>query len=309
MSRIPIWLQGSAMLSAAAVAWGGMFAVAKPLMAGMDPFILTLMRYGLAAPIFLALLCVLEGRSALAMEGRTLRLWYLGIVGFAGFGLFVLVGLGMTQPEHASVVPATIPLISAVAVALRQRAWPGPRLLAAGALGLAGVMLVVTRGHLGLLVTGGAGRGEALVFAGATCWVVYTLGAAGFSGWSGLRYTALTCALGSLSIAVVELAALAAGMARLPSVATLAAGVPALIYMVIAASIIAVLAWNTGMRALGPARGVLFINLVPVTAFAVATVGGRMPTGSEVAGVVLVIAALVLNSFTMAAPVPALIQA
>ena len=36
---------------------------------------------------------------------------------------------------------------------------------------------------------------------------------------------------------------------------------------------------------------------MPVTAFAIAVVGGRVPVGTELAGVALVIAALVLNSF------------
>jgi drug/metabolite transporter (DMT)-like permease len=293
------------MLAAAAIAWGGMFAVVKPLMAEMDPFTLTLLRYGLTAPIFLVLLVAIEGRRALATEGRMLRLWWLGTLGFAGFGLFAFLGLGTTRPEHASVIPAMMPLITVGVVAMRGRAWPAPRALAAVALGLAGVVLVVTHGEPGTLLTGGAGRGEALVLLGATCWVVYTLGAANFPGWSGLRYTALTCAFGTLSIAVAELVALAAGVATLPAPATLIEAAPAFGYLVLAASVVAVLGWNAGMRALGPARGVLFINLVPVTAFTIAVLGGRVPAGAEIAGVALVIAALVLNSLAPAARAPA----
>ncbi len=301
MPRIPIWLRGAAMLATAAAIWGGMFAVAKPLMAEMDAFTLTLLRYGLAAPFFLALLWAVEGRRALATEGRALRLWWLGTVGFAGFGFLAFIGLGAARPEHASVIPAMMPLISVGVVALRQHAWPAPRALAAVGLGLLGVALVVTHGDPQTLLTGGAGRGEALVLAGATCWVVYTLGAASFPGWSGLRYTALTGAFGTLSIAAVELVALAAGAVTLPAPEALASAVPALIYLVLASSVVAVLGWNAGMRAVGPARGVLFINLVPVTAFAIVVAGGRIPTGSEIAGVALVIAALVLNSLAPAA--------
>jgi hypothetical protein len=55
------------------------------------------------------------------------------------------------------------------------------------------------------------------------------------------------------------------------------------------------------MRAVGPARGVLFISLVPVTAFVVAVLGGRAPAGAELAGVARVVAALVLNSLAPAA--------
>lgn len=305
MPTIPIWLRGGAMLAAAATAWGGMFAVVKPLIAEMDPFTLTLMRYGLTAPVFLMLLVAVEGRRALAMEGRTLRLWWLGTLGFAGFGLFALVGLRTTRSEHAAVIPALMPLISVGVVAMRGRAWPAPRALGAVALGLVGVVLVVTHGEPKTLLTSGAGRGEALVLLGATCWVIYTLGATDFRGWSGLRYTALTCAFGTLSIAAAELVALAAGIAALPAPATLVQAAPGLGYLVLAASIVAVLGWNAGMRAVGPARGVLFINLVPVTAFTIAVLGGRVPAGAEIAGVALVIAALVLNSLAPAARAPA----
>ncbi|MDI3306440.1 MAG: DMT family transporter [Acetobacteraceae bacterium] len=305
MPKIPIWLRGGVMLAAAATAWGGMFAVVKPLMAEMDPFTLTLLRYGLTAPIFLMLLAATEGRRALATEGRTLRLWGLGTLGFAGFGLFAFVGLGTTRPEHAAVIPALMPLISVGVVAMRGRAWPAPRALGAVALGLAGVVLVVTHGEPRALLTSGAGRGEALVLLGATCWVIYTLGAAEFRGWSGLRYTALTCAFGTLSIAAAELVVLITGIAALPAPTALVQAAPAFGYLVLAASVVAVLGWNAGMRAVGPARGVLFINLVPVIAFIIAVAGGRMPARAEIAGVALVIAALVLNSLAPATRAPA----
>jgi len=118
----PIRLRGSAMLTTTALIWGGMFAVMKPLMAEIDPFTLTLLRFGLATPVFLVLLVAVEGRAALATPGQTLRLAWLGTVGFAGFGLFFALGLDAARPEHAAVIPALMPLISVVVVALRERA-------------------------------------------------------------------------------------------------------------------------------------------------------------------------------------------
>ncbi len=297
MVRVPVWLRGGAMLAGTAVAWGGMFAVTKPLMGVVDPFTLTLVRYGVTAPVFLALLVLVEGVGALRLEGRGWRLWWLGTLGFAGFGVLAFLGLRVAQPEHAAVIPATMPLIAVAVAAWRARRRPSGRVLLAVALGLAGVVLVVTRGAPLELVRGGAGRGEALVFLGASLWVFYTLGAAAFPGWSGLRYTALSCALGVLSIAALDVLAFAGGWARWPGGVVLAGAWPELGYLIGVASVLGVLGWNAGMRAMGAARGVLFINLVPVTAFAIAVVGGRVPVGAELAGVARVIAALVLNSF------------
>lgn len=298
MRTIPLWLRGGVMLAATALAWGGMFPIMKPLLAQVDPVTLTLVRFGLSAPILVALLLFVEGVGALAFQGKTLRLWWLGTLGFAGFGLMLVLGLDKTRPEHAAVMPALMPLISIIIVSMRRRARPASRALAAIAAGIAGVILVVTGGHPEILLHGGAGRGELLVLLGAICWVLYTLGAAEFQDWSGLRYTTLTLSLGTLSIAIIELAVLATGTIQLPTMSSLVKAAPAFGYLVLAASVMGFLCWNAGMRALGPARGVLFINLVPVTAFVIAFVGGQVPTWWEAAGVILVIGALVYNSLS-----------
>ncbi|WP_181820415.1 DMT family transporter [Paracoccus versutus] len=298
-------LPGVAMLAATAIAWGGMFPVLKPLLSILDPITLTLIRFGLATPILVALLLVIEGRRALAFDGRALRLWWLGTLGFAGFGLLLVIGLRMTQPQHAAVMPALMPLITVIITAIRSRSLPAGRGLFAVLVGLAGVVLVATAGHPAVLLQGSVGGGEALVLAGATCWVLYTLGAAGFPGWSGLRYTTLTLMLGTMTIVGVEILALATGHAAIPDRAALGRAAPGMAYMVLAASVMGFLFWNAGMRALGPRMGVLFINLVPVTAFAIALIGGQIPSPWEVAGVALVIAALMLNSFGGGRTVPA----
>jgi drug/metabolite transporter (DMT)-like permease len=296
------------MLAATAMAWGGMFPVMKPLLAEIDPFTLTLARFGLSIPILVVLLIMKEGVGALKVEGRAIQLWWLGTLGFAGFGLLLVLGLKSTRPEHAAIVPALMPLIAIVVASVKGRTWPRLPALVSVFVGILGVAFVVTHGDPGALLHGGAGRGEALVFLGATCWVLYTFGAAKFPTWSGLRFTTLTLILGTLSILVVEIVVITAGKVSPPAMSVLLAASPSLAYLVLAASVMGFLFWNAGMRALGPARGVLFINLVPVTAFAVAIAFGHVPTRWEVVGVALVIGALVLNSFTVKAPAAASIR-
>lgn len=299
MLSFPKGLRGVAMLAATAIAWGGMFPVIKPLLNEIDPFTLTLARFGLAVPFLLVLLIVKEGLQALALDGKGFQLWWLGTLGFAGFGLLLVLGVRSTRPEHAAVVPALMPLIAIVVASLRGRTMPTPKAMGSVALGIAGVTLVVTRGDPTLLFRGGAGQGEALVFLGATCWVLYTFGASYFPGWSGLRFTTITLLLGTLSIVGIEIVMVAANVVPYPGISKLVRAAPSLAYLVLAASVMGFLFWNAGMRAIGPVRGVLFINLVPVTAFVVAIVHGHIPEPSEIAGVVLVIGALVLNSVTL----------
>ena len=57
-----------------------------------------------------------------------------------------------------------------------------------------------------------------------------------------------------------------------------------LLYVAGPAAVVAVLAWNDGVKRLGPANGSLFINLVPVVTFAIAIGQGYRPGAAEIAG-------------------------
>src|SRR5690606_20713646 len=102
MPAFPLWLRGGLMLAATAMAWGGMFPVMKPLLEHIDPFTIALIRFGLSMPILIAILLFVEGASALSTQGRTLRLWWLGTLGFGGFGVLAIFGLESIRHEHAA---------------------------------------------------------------------------------------------------------------------------------------------------------------------------------------------------------------
>ena len=284
---------GTAMGVTTALAWGGMFAVGKSALAHVDAFHLTLVRYGAAAVIFLALLAWREGRAGLGTDGRGVELFLLGAIGFAGFNLPTYVALDSMPPQSASLIVATMPLVGAGVAWAQTRVRP-PRAVVVGSLvALAGVALVLSRGDVGTLVHGAAGRGSLLVLSGVVAWVFYTRGAARFPGWSPLRYTALTATGGAVAILAATLVAEDIGYVGHPSGGDYLAVLPQLGYVVLVAAVLAVLTWNGAVRALGPLNASLFINGVTLTAFAVEIARGYRPGAAEVAGATLTVAALV----------------
>jgi drug/metabolite transporter (DMT)-like permease len=50
----------------------------------------------------------------------------LGSIGFAGFNLLSYVGLGMTRPQNAALVVATMPFVTLVVMRLRGGARMAP---------------------------------------------------------------------------------------------------------------------------------------------------------------------------------------
>ena len=295
-ARSPLWF-GSFCMLVAAICWGGMFPVAKATLHFVDPFFLTLIRYGVTAVIMLALLWAREGRAALRAEGKAWPLFLFGGAGFCGFGLFVFTGLRASSPAHGTILVALMPLLTALLTAVLARALPPRHTLLGIGMALCGVALAVSNGHPAALFESRSAGADALILVGVLSWVVYTLGAKRFTGWSPLRYSTLTVAYGVLGIALCTALAMAVGVAQLPAPAALAETLPHFFYIVLFASVVAVLGWNEGVRRIGPVNGVLFINFVPVTAFLIQVAQGLPTSGWEMGGAALVAAALVLNYF------------
>ncbi len=286
---------GAGLLAFTAISWGGLLQVAKPMLEVIDPVWLNVLRYAASAPVFVIALLLIEGRRALSFDGQAFRVAALGTIGFAGFGIVTLLGVQRTRPEHAALIVALMPLVSALVARLRGAARVSPFTIACMLLGMLGVLVTVSRGDPAHILHGGVGTAEALVLTGVACWAVYTQGAAGFPSWSPLRYTALSCAASLPGFALIAAGASAAGWVAFPS--TLPANVWwGLGYIVIFATVLAMLGWNAGIRRLGPINGVLFINLLPVSAFAIGVALGARFSAAEVAGAGTVIASLVLGN-------------
>lgn len=289
---------------AATLSWGAMFPLMSSALTRVDPFTLTSLRYSTAGVAFLLLLVAKEGRASLRLRGeRAWLAWLLGSAGFGGFGFLVFLGqqlAGNNGALTASIMMATMPMLGIlVNWALRKVVPPGWS-MAFMALSFCGVVTVITKGDLGsLLRTPGHYGAYLLIILGALCWVIYTVGASFFPQWSPYRYTAITTALGMTSVLAVNALLYASGLVALPSADGLMFALPHLLYMTFVAGFLGVLCWNLGNNILTPLNGVLFMDVVPVTAFAISAAQGTVPTHMQVLGGLLTASALILNNVYM----------
>jgi drug/metabolite transporter (DMT)-like permease len=300
---------GVALATTTAVIWGGQFVVGKTALADVNAFPLTTVRYALAALLLLGLLAAVEGPRALRLEGRGLRLFALGSLGFAGFNLFAYTGLEHAEPQSAALVASLGPLVTAIVLWMRDGVRP-PRVTAvAMAVALAGVALVISGGDPASIADGSIGWGDALVLLGVISFVLYTLGAARHRELSPLRYTALTAALGWVTIAGATVVAVLSGAVAAPSAADLGDIAPELLYLAVPGAVVAVLTWNAAVGSIGPQNAALIGNLIPVTTFTIQIVRGYRPNALELVGAGLTLGALAANNLLLrrrraAAPQP-----
>lgn len=295
-------LIGAALGATTGIVWGGQFVIGKSALERVDAFHLTTVRYALAALALLALLALVEGGDALRLEGRGLRLWWLGTLGFAGFNLLGFTGLEHARAQSAALITALAPLLTALVLWQRSGLRPRPATLVALAVALAGVALVISRGDPASVLHGSLGWGDALVLAGVLSFILYSLGAAQLPELSPLRYTALTASLGWLSIAAATLVASVTGLEPEPSLAAYADIHWQILYVALVGAVVAVVSWNGAVAALGPQDASLFGNLIPVTTFGIEIACGYRPGALELTGAALTIAALVASNLLTRRP-------
>ncbi|MET8833351.1 DMT family transporter [Micromonospora sp. NPDC004540] len=275
----------------AVVGWGVMFPVLASALTRVDALNLTTARYLLATAVLLALLLAREGWGALRARRRATEVVLLGVLGFAGFNVLTNLALGHATPQQIALFASSTPLVTQLVRWARDGVRPRPALLGLSLVALLGVGLVITRGRLDGLDQFGVGG---LLMIGAVLgWAFYTHGASRFPEWSPLRYTTLTSVAGMLAMVAASAVADLTGLQHAPAAADLVAVAPQLAYAVVVAAVLAGLAWNTGVRRLGVADAALFMNLVPVTTFAVQILRGYRPGAVELVGAALTIGALV----------------
>ena len=293
--------KGVASCLAGTMMMGVMFPVMTDALTHVDPFTFTSLRYLIAGIAFAILLRRREGAAAFRADGQSLWIaWLLGSIGFCGFGSFVFLGQQLAGPAgalNASIMMATQPMMGLLVNALVRRTAPPWLSLVFVVMSFAGVALVITRGDVSAALHEPRHyAASVLIVIGALCWVVYTFGSAYFSRWSALKYTTMTTWLGLTTIVGVNVALVAAHAIAAPTLATLLAIAPHLAYMGPIAGFLAILCWVSGNRILGPMNGVLFMDVVPITAFAVSALIGVVPHIAQVMGASLTAAALLMNN-------------
>jgi drug/metabolite transporter (DMT)-like permease len=280
--------------------WAPVFSVAKRALVHVDPYALATTRYLIGVVLLVLLLAAVEGWQALRFEGRFLPAAAFGLVGIAGFNLFVWVGLKYTVPEHAAIILALQSPLTALAVWIVRGQRPAAFTLGCVLAAITGVLIVVTKGDplraIAELAQGGALLGDVLVLLGGISWVIYVLATPHFSGWSPLRLTVLTCITGLVALLAANAAAVAAGWASIPSLESMSAVAWQIVYFSVFTVVVGVLAFNNAVRRIGPLNTMLMLNITPVLVFGIEAALGRSFAAIELAGAGVVIAALVANN-------------
>ena len=295
-------LLGAFLCFIASVSWGAMFPVANHAFNHIDPFYFTIFRYISVTVILVVLLLWKEGKKAFRFDGKGLSLWFYGTMAFAVYNLLIFWGqdlLGDPGTMVASIMESLMPMISIVIVWMLIRQRPHAFTLLCVFIAFVGVSLVITKGDIGAFLTATDDIIPSLfILIAVIGWVVYTMGGSKFSenGWSALRYSTISCLLGTITAAFVVFLVTLSGYVTVPTVETIITVSPHLAFMIIFPGVIALVGWNIGVGILKPLNGLLFINFVPVTTLVIQAIQGTPITIYDYVGTLFIIISLISNN-------------
>ncbi|MEQ4302913.1 DMT family transporter [Plantactinospora sp. B6F1] len=242
-------------------------------------------RYGLAAAVLFALVHRFPGLLAggTPPPGRPNRrelvvLTTLALTGMAGFNACILVALPHADPAVVGTFIGAAPLGLALLGPLTAGRRPTLRLVGAAGIVVAGTALVQGSGRadaVGILASLGAFGGE-IAFSLLAAAVLPRLGP--------VRVAAYSCAL---AVPLLLAAAIPAGeLARWR--APTATETATFGYLAAMMTVVAFLAWFTGLRQLGVDRAGVLVGLMPVATLLTAAVqAGRPPDPGQTVGVLV----------------------
>ncbi|KAA8999351.1 DMT family transporter [Affinibrenneria salicis] len=276
-------------------AWGIMYPSSKhAVSSGIDGYYLTLIRYGLGTILVSLILLTVEGKGSYRLEGHGFKLWLFGTIGFAGLNFLTFIGVTFSSAEHATIILALMPMLSILISSLVEKMKPDLKTIICSIFAFIGIVIVITKGDFHSLSASASFIGDLLLLAATICWVIYTYFAKTLNHWSALRVTALSSALGTMSIIVITVLATLFHFAHPPAMAVLHN--TWLDIFILVATTAVIITWNAGIKGLGAVNGILFVNLVPVVTFIVGIYQGHAISHIEIVGALITIVALVVNN-------------
>jgi drug/metabolite transporter (DMT)-like permease len=253
------WMTGIGLVNLATLTWSTNMVLGRWLRNDIGPLTLAAARFLFASLLFAALLQRRTPEERRLGGDRWLLLG-MALSGVVIFAPTLYLGLRFTTAVNATLINGLGPLITGLLAALLIREPMSGRQVAGAIVGLIGVVSLISGGSLTPWQAVRGGVGDLIVLGAVALWGLYSvLGRQVMHRRSALSATAFSAFLG---LPLLLLAA-AWEMQSFP-VDARPQLILAILYIGAAPTVVGFLAWNAGVRRLGPSGAMVFYNTLPL---------------------------------------------
>lgn len=244
--------------------WGGTFISGRILAQAMPHLTVAALRFMVALIILLAIAWRFEGGLPKLNRNQFWATLMLGLTGVFAYNVFFLAALERIPAGKTALLVSLSPILTALIVSFILREKLGVKRWLGIIMALMGVSIIVTQGQLlngwqAISKTFEIGEGFMLL---AVCsWVAYTITSRfALKGLSAIAATTYATLFGTILLtigALFEIPKLNAAMFTWVNIG-------AILYLGVLGTAVAFIWYSEGVKTIGPARTVIFTNLVPV---------------------------------------------
>ena len=244
--------------------WGGTFIAGRMTAGSMPHMTIAFGRFFVAAILLLIVAYRLEGGLPKLSRQQFFSTLALGLTGIAIYNIFFLAALERMPAGKTALLVSMSPILTAITVSIILKERLGVCRWGGLILAFIGVITIVTQGdilHATRGIISAFGWGELFMMTAVVSWVAYTvISRFALRGLSPIAATTYATLFGAAVLAVgaaFELPELTPAMLTWKN-----AG--AIFYLGSFGSALAFIWFSEGVKKIGPARTVVFTNLVPV---------------------------------------------
>ncbi|MGG0655708.1 DMT family transporter [Rummeliibacillus pycnus] len=283
------------LLLIATILWGGNFVIGRAVANELPPFTLAFLRWCVALIVFLPISYKVFKRDWPKIKKHWVIILVLGFTGVASFNTLVYIALHFTTSINASLMNMLTPVVIYFMSFIFLKEKLNRNQMIGTAISFIGVITIISNGSLKTLLHFTFNKGDLIVIIAVILWSIYSLLVKQYSQELPGHSTFLV----SIAVGIIMLLpfyiheSLTTTMVIHWSVTSIFA----ILYTGILASIVAFIAWNTGVVRWGANRAGIFLNFIPVFAsiFAVLFIGEKI-IASQVIGGLLVVAGVYWTS-------------
>jgi len=288
----------------AIVFWGISFVATKAVLREVGPVTLITVRFALGVA-FLNIVLAVREKTIIPPRSYLPGLTVMGLIGVLIHQMLQAWGLTMTSAVNTGWLIGLIPIWTALLATLFRKERFGPARILGLLLGLAGTILVITRGDLSAAAFSlPSAKGDFLVLVSTVNWAIYTVvGHGTIRALGPLRATTWSMTIGWLML--VPFFFHGRGWRQIPSLTSTGWG--ALIFLGVACSGIGYLFWYGALTRLDAGSVASFLYLEPLVTLsaAAALLGEKVRVVTVVGGILLISGvALVQTRATMPKTAP-----
>lgn len=250
-----------------AILWGGTFIAGRVVAKDVGPFSAAFFRFFIASIFLILFTYKIEGKLPVLKKKQIIPVFLLGMTGVFLYNVFFFKGLKIIHAGRAAVIIAGNPIFITLFSAYFFKEKLSLIKVIGIILSVTGAVIVISKGSLQEIVTGGMGWGEIFIFGCVFSWVAYSLiGKAVMEGLSPMAAVWYSSVIGDFFLffpAFFEGAI--QNLHHYHPVDWMC-----MFYLGFFGTVIGFVWYYEGIKKIGPMKASLFINFVPISAVAMA---------------------------------------